>query len=257
MSMRRHWWLLTLALLAVHAAAEPLIFKVTVDDVERQALVFPGKKASTAPSPLVFAFHGFGGSSLSMAATKIHKEWPEATVVYPLGLPAWSNRMQKFVPAWQGWPGRDNDRDVAFIDVLLADLQQTLKVDARRVYATGISNGALFCYILLLQRPQVFAGFACLAGAADFVSEATVPKPVLIIQGKKDTTVKPDAAIRTRDLLRKLNGCGEEEKEWANGYISYHPCTQPVIWRLHNGGHNWPGEGTKMVVKFFKEVASD
>jgi len=256
--MRTHCWLLVLVFIAVHATAtEPLIFKVTVNDVERQALVFPGKKAFKSRSPLVFAFHGFHGSPLAMAATKIHKEWPEATVVYPLGLPAWSNNSKKFVPAWQGGPGRDDDRDVAFIDVLLVDLQQTLKVDTRRIYATGISNGALFCYILLLKRPQLFAGFACVAGAADFVGEATVPKPVLIIHGKDDTTVSPDAAIHTRDHLRKLNGCGDKETEWAKGYTSYQPCTQPVIWHMHNGGHVWPGDATKTIVKFFKGVTCD
>lgn len=254
--MRMLCFWLGLLLATVHATAEPLLFKVTVNDVARQALVFPGKKAFKTRSPLVFAFHGFHGSPLAMAATQIHREWPEATVVYPLGLPAWSQRSQKFVPAWQSGPGRDHDRDVEFIDVLLVDLQQTLKVDTRRIYATGISNGALFCYLLLLKRPQVFAGFAAVAGAADFVSEATVPKPVLIIHGEKDTTVRLEDAISTRNHLRKLNGCGEQEKEWAKGYVSYQPCAQPVIWRQHGGGHVWPEDATKMVVKFFKEVAN-
>jgi len=257
MSLMRIHWSILLILLAARAIAEPLIFKVTVNDVERQALVFPGAHADTAPSPLVFAFHGFGGSPLSMAATKIHQAWPEATVVYPLGSPAYSKRAGKDVPAWQGGPDRDGDRDVEFIDVLLVDLQRTLKVDDRRIYAAGISNGALFCAILLVERPEVFAGFACVAGAADFVRDAAKPRPVLIIQGRADTTVKPNDAKRTRDLWKKLNGCGDRKQEWSPGYTSYRPCAsgQPVIWHLHNGGHTWPGDATEMIVKFFKEVA--
>jgi len=256
-NMRIHWWIVLL-LLAARAVAEPVIFKVTVNDVERQALVFPGMHADTTPSPLVFAFHGFHGSSLAMAATNIHEVWPEATVVYPLGSPAYSRNAKKDVPAWQNGPGNDGDRDVEFIDVLLVDLQRTFNVDDRRIYATGISNGALFCCILLLERPQVFAGFACVAGAADFVRDATEPRPVLIIHGKADTTVKPDAAKHTRDLWKKLNGCGDRKQEWMPGYTSYQPCAsgQPVIWRLHNGGHTWPGDATEMIVKFFKELAS-
>jgi len=254
--MRICWLPVVLLCLAVHAVAAPVMYTMTVNDVERQALVFPGTQARIIPSPLVFAFHGFHGSSLAMAATKIHEAWPEATVVYPLGSPAYSRNAKKDVPAWQNGPGRDGDRDLEFIDVLLVDLQRTLKVDDRRIFATGISNGALFCYLLLLERPRIFAGFACVAGAADFVRDAAVPRPVLIFQGKHDTTVTPDAARRTRDLVRKLNGCGDRETEWAPGFISYQPCAsgQPVIWHYFDGGHVWPGDATKMIVKFFKEL---
>jgi len=257
--MIARWLLILLCISAARAFAEPVIFRETVGGVERRALVFPGTGALTTPSPVVLAFHGFHGSSLSMAATKIHREWPEATVVYPLGLPAYSRNSMKYVPAWQSAPGRDGDRDVVFIDVLLDDLRKAYKVDDHRIFTVGISNGALFCYILLLERPWVFAGFSCVAGAADFVRDATVPKPVLIIQGKNDTTVTAYAARRTRDLLRKLNGCGKKEKEWAPGFINYQPSTsgQPVIWRLHGGGHIWPGDATKMTVRFFKELGND
>ena len=252
-----HWSLIFLLLLSP-VLAEPFILKVTVAGVERRALVFPGNEAYATPTPVVLAFHGFSGSHTSMATTRLHRAWPQATVVYPLGLPTFSQRHQRNVPAWQPSPGRDGDRDVLFIDVLLEELRQTMMVDSRRIFAAGLSNGALFCYVLLVERPRVFAGFAGVAGAVDFVRMATIPRPVLMIQGKNDMTVTAAAAQATRDLLLKINGCGNGESVWSPGYISYEPCAsgQPVIWRLHDGGHDWPEDASGMIVKFFQELGN-
>jgi len=253
--MRIYWWLLSLIILSGCPGAEPVMFLETVRGVERRALVFPGRHAFDTPSPVVLAFHGFSGSATSMAATKFHDYWPDATVVYPQGLPTMSTRYHREVPAWQPEPGRDEDRDVAFIDALLADLRATLQVDDRRIYVTGISNGGMFAYILLVERPQIFAAFAPVAAAVSFVTRATVPRPLLIIQGKTDTTVPASAAMATRDILRTLNGCGTDEEAWAPGYITYRPCAtgHPVIWRLHDGGHTWPRDATKMITRFFQQ----
>lgn len=253
--MRWGWLWLLLVISAGRLAAEPLVFLETVGGVERRALVFPGHDAFNTPAPLLFAFHGFAGSPTSMAATKFHEYWPEATVIYPLGLPQMSTRYQREVPAWQPVPGRNDDRDVAFIDALLEDLRATLKVDDRRIYATGISNGAMFTYILLVERPRLFAAFAGVAAGVSFANQATMPRPVLMIHGKYDETAPLPSAIQTRDILRTLNGCGADIVEWAPGYLTYRPCAtgQPVIWHLHDGGHVWPGDATKMIVKFFKQ----
>jgi polyhydroxybutyrate depolymerase len=248
--------LLSLLLITTRALADPFFCTVMVNGTERRALVYPGNHAYDSPAPLVFAFHGFTGSDLSMATTKLHLAWPAATVVYPLGLTKYSQRHQRLVPAWQPSPGEDNNRDVLFIDALLAKLHQVLLIDDRQIFSAGISNGALFCYVLLVERPQLFAGFACVAGAADFVQEATVPRPILFIQGRFDTTVLLSSTKRTRNIMCKLNRCGNQQVEWAPGYFSYLPCAsgQPVIWHQHNDGHIWPKDATTMITRFFKEL---
>src|ERR1051325_749978 len=59
----------------------------TVDGVAREALVYVPSAARTNPTPVVFAFHGHGGSMLNAARTfSVHTRWPEAIVVYPQGL---------------------------------------------------------------------------------------------------------------------------------------------------------------------------
>lgn len=251
----RGWLLLGLLVTLVSALhADAIERKVTVDGVVRTALVYPGKRAATTPAPLVFAFHGFSGHAADIAGwSHLHVSWPEATVVYPQGLPTWSRRLKRMVPAWQAAPGRDDDRDLRYMDALIADLSTAYKVDPHRIYAAGISNGALFCYVLLTKRPQVFAAFAPVAGACGFVQDATVPRPVLMVQGKRDSVVKLAQAEATRDLLLALNGCGLDTVEWAPGYRSYQPCAsgQPIIWYTHNGGHIWPEGITTAIVKFF------
>lgn len=255
--MPRLLLLIIIAGLCLGALAAPVTLTLTVDGLERQALVYPGKDAAAVPSPLLLAFHGFGDSAENMAKyTRLHEAWPQATVVYPVGLPVFSQRRQKRVPAWQIAPGVAGDRDLHFTDALLDALANDFRVDPQRIYATGMSNGALFCYLLLTTRPARFAAFAPVAGAApNIVAAATVPRPVLIIHGKNDSVVKPAYAEATRDRLRVLNGCGEQTVEWAPGYLSYQPCTSglPIIWRLHDGGHGWPRDATNHIVRFCRE----
>lgn len=234
---------------------EPVTLTLTVGGAERMALVYPGRHAETQPAPVIFVFHGFTGSAAGMSTTKFHIAWSDATVVYPQGLPIHSRRQNRDVPAWQTAPGKDDDRDVLFVDALFDELGKRYKIDERRVYAVGVSNGGFLVYTLLTMRPERFTAFGIVASCAGFVRQATVPRPVIIIQGKNDKTVKPQAAMETRDLLRQLNGCGTEEQAWTEGYVSYQPCISgcPVVWRLHSGGHIWPGEATSKITRFLKE----
>ena len=117
--------LLAVLLLITAAPRGPLTRELTVDGVQRRALVYPGRNSGEQPAPLVFVFHGHGGNgrnaSRSMA---IHQEWPEATVVYPDGLPTPTPvDLQGARPGWQRSPGQQDDRDLKFFDALLADIR--------------------------------------------------------------------------------------------------------------------------------------
>src|SRR5215471_996019 len=68
----------------VHAA-EPEKLSLQVNGVEREALVYaPAEKRKSSGSPLVFVFHGHGGTMKSAARSmRFYETWPEAIVVYP------------------------------------------------------------------------------------------------------------------------------------------------------------------------------
>ncbi|MCS6830976.1 MAG: PHB depolymerase family esterase [Armatimonadota bacterium] len=228
-----------------------------VEGVQRTALVYAGTESQRQPSPLVLVFHGFSGSAHAASRKySLHTAWKEAIVAYPQGLTVQSRRLLRYGPGWQHYPGEYEDRDLKFVDALLTQIKSRHRVDEKRVYACGMSNGARFCFVLLTERPQPFAAFAPVAGTgASFLWRARTPRPVLMINGKADSTVSFRTAERTRDLLRRLNGCGNEEKEWAKGYVTYLPVKDDnhVVFYAHDGGHIWPSGATEHIVRFFKE----
>ena len=90
--MRNLILVLTLCCFAVQTvASEPpaTVKRVwTIDGVERTALVYAPRNASKAACPLLFAFHGHGGTAISAARKFGYQSlWPEAICVYMQGLP--------------------------------------------------------------------------------------------------------------------------------------------------------------------------
>ncbi len=111
------------------SAADLARMEWKVDGVAREALVYAPAMAKTEPSPVVFAFHGYGGS-MKYAATKFacHKHWPEAIVVYMQGLntPGTLTDPEGKRPGWQKTFGDQGDRDLKFFDAVLATLKKEL-----------------------------------------------------------------------------------------------------------------------------------
>jgi len=213
----------------------PTTLIVNVDGVERSALVYPGLKAHAAPSPVLLYFHGFTGTSKDSAdRTKFHELWPQATVVYPQGLKTKrGSRNDNY--GWQDerhglW--HDDNKDIRFVDRLLQELSARCRIDPRCIYASGHSNGGLFCFLLLLQRPESFAAFAPVGCFGACVREATTPRPVLFIFGEKDEVFDIRLAKDTLGRLLSLNRCSaERRKEWLDGCQMFVPDRggEPVI----------------------------
>jgi sugar lactone lactonase YvrE/predicted esterase len=248
---------LTLLAPARPAIGQGVTLKVTVDGVERTALVYPGKDAANTPSPLVFVFHGLTGSASQASSFGVHRAWPEATVVYPQGL---NVRLRAGVSGtgWQSAPGDDNDRDLRFVDALQQALATAYKVDEERVYAAGFSVGAWFTYVLLTAHPDRFAAFAPVDGCLEpFAKWAALPRPVLIITNSNACGTKLAYEERQITWARRLNGCGLQLREWVPGYYSFEPCEsgQPVVWHRNYGDHQWPPDASRNIVLFFKEHA--
>ena len=230
-----------------------------VDEVSREALVYAPATAKTTPTPVVFAFHGHGGT-MKYAAAKFayHKHWPEAIVVYMQGLntPGALTDPEGKRPGWQKTFGDQNDRDLKFFDAVLATLKKHYKVDKKRVYATGHSNGGAFTYLLWAARGDVFAAVApCAAAAKREFKQHLKPKPVLHMAGENDPLVRFEWQQRTIDEVRKLNNCGDG-KPWGE-HCTLYPSKKgtPVMTYIHPGGHEFPSEVPPVIVRFFKEHA--
>lgn len=223
-------------------------------DDAREALVFAPTKKSDAP-PLVFAFHGHGGTMKSASKSfGIHEEWPEAVVVYPQGLPTpGKTDPDGKKPGWQKTVGDQGDRDLKFFDAMLESMKEKHKVG--RVFAMGHSNGGGFTYLLWAARPDTFAAIAPSAAGAGGLRNAKDLKPIPVFHAasEKDTVVPFEGQKKTLDAIRKLNECGDG-KEWDQGCTIYESEKgAPVVVFLHDGGHKYPKEAPALIVKFFRE----
>jgi polyhydroxybutyrate depolymerase len=227
-----------------------------VDGVTRRALVYVPAKASVVSTPVVFVFHGHGGSAenalISFAMTK---EWPEAISVYMQGLPTPGQLTDPngFRAGWQAALGDQGNRDVRFFDTVLAQLKQDYNVDKKRVYCTGHSNGGGFTYLLWLARPDVFAAVAPSAAAAKYAHQL-IPKPVMIMGGEDDPLVKFEWQKLTMQAVRTVNGCSAKGQPWENKCTIYPSAVgTPVVTFTYPGGHQFNPASPGLIVKFFKE----
>lgn len=230
-----------------------------VNGVKREAIVYVPEGATTTPAPLVFAFHGHGGSSGQFArSSEFQTAWPQAIVVYPQGLPtAGMTDPQGKKAGWQRGPGAEGDRDLKFFDAMLAGLKSQFKLDERRIYSTGHSNGGGFTYLLWGQRGSIFAALGPSAAGAAASRDATfVARPLIHIAGENDTVVPIAFQQRTLTAARAINGCDGEGSTWAKYCTQYlSKSGTPIVVCLQPGGHKYYEQATELIVRFFKEHA--
>lgn len=242
--------------------ADPHLREWKVEGVRRQALVHvPGKNPPGQPAPVVFAFHGHGGSMQNARRSfHLHTLWPEAVVVYPQGLktPGQLTDPEGRRAGWQHAAGAQDDRDLKFFDSMLASLQAEQAVDPARVFVTGHSNGGGFTYLLWATRGDKLAAVAPSAAATSPGNFLRLrPKPVMHLAGENDLLVRFAWQEHTMNALRRLNGC-REGRPWddESGCTWYASETgTPVVTFIHRGGHRFPAEGPRLIVKFFQEAS--
>jgi polyhydroxybutyrate depolymerase len=118
----------------------------------------PKSYDGTKPRPLVLDFHGYSRTS---AGQKAASGWDAVSdregllVAYPDGVGSSWN-----VGGCCGSAGTSNIDDVGFARALVAQLATQLCVDLKRVYASGVSNGAGISARLGCEAADLFAGVA-------------------------------------------------------------------------------------------------
>jgi polyhydroxybutyrate depolymerase len=232
----------------------------------------PAKYDPSQPAPLLVAMHG-GGGSMDLQADDRHygeistSEREGAIVVFPNGTTRFDSGRLATWNAGDCCAGavRRGADDVGFIRAVVADVQQRWAVDKRRVYATGMSNGAMMAYRLACEAADVFTAIAPVAGT-DNTRECRPSRPVAVlhIQAKDDPRVLYDggqgsergatghvsvpATIAKWVQLDRCEGAARRVLDKPGAWCELHtPCgggAQVKLCITETGGHSWPG-GTK------------
>lgn len=217
----------------------------------------------TEPLPLVLMFHGGGGSGrqfeLASSGMNPIADRENFIAVYPDG----TGRIQT-------WNGGDccggavtnNVDDVGFTAAMLDHLEAELCIDKNRVFASGMSNGAILSHRLGCELSDRIAAIAPVAGT-EMSPTCTPPRTVAMmhIHGSDDGHVPFDGGIgcgpagvaftsvpATMERRRALNGCDSTRSlaftEGDGTCESYSGCddgADVLLCTIDGGGHNWPG----------------
>jgi polyhydroxybutyrate depolymerase len=182
--------------------------------------------------------------------------------VYPKG----TGRASMF-PTWNSgnccaYAMENHIDDVGFLRALIESLEHNYAVDARRVYATGISNGGMMSYRLACELADKIAAIAPVEGALNVDCRPTAPVSVIIFHGTADRLVpfsggstpyqigarRTDNSVAAAvDFWVKQNGCTltPEHQESAEAHTDiYSGCrngTGVALYAVQGGRHMWPG----------------
>ena len=235
------------------------------------------------PVPLVFSFHGLGSNGIDQEDLTSFAElaeqegfiavFPDATDIegsHPILISLPGNTIM-----WNlGGPGSlqyhyDVD-DLGFIAELVDSFKSTYKIDASRVYATGMSNGAMLTYYVSMMLPGTFAGFAAVCSPMtlnlfepymDFDLDVGCPVTMILMQGTLDPIVPYDgledatgSVDQTIDYWKDVNNTttGPATTVWnateedttvvtRYAYGGGTNGTEVVLYKVQGGGHTWPG----------------
>lgn len=235
-------------------------------------LHLPDSAAQKQGSPVVLAFHGGGTNARLM---KFYVDLDRVAdkegfiVVYPNG----TGRLRR-VLTWNagdccGYAAEKKVDDVDLVRAILDDLEQVLSIDRRRIYATGLSNGAMMAYRLACELSQTIAAVAPVAGTMNLKSCRPVrPVPILHFHGTADLNCPYEGGVGPRSIAgldfpsveatltrwREINGCEKggsltavpdrQDDGTAVEVTDWNDCRSgaPIsLVKINGGGHSWPG----------------
>jgi polyhydroxybutyrate depolymerase len=231
--------------------------------VEREYLVYVPKSYDPArPTPLVISMHG---GTMWPAAQMETSRWNAVAdaqgliVAYPAGSGSGRQRV------WRMGSDPGGQAEVRFISDLIDALQARYTIDARRIYADGLSNGGGMAFVLSCTLSDRIAAVGLVGSAQLLPWEWCTdrrPVPMVNFHGTADRFTPyhggtspvvpnplPDVPTWTANWARR-NRCAAKAAESRVApdvtRLEYAGCADNasvVLYTIEGGGHTWPGGG--------------
>ena len=242
-----------------HAANAPSDTLMS-NGIERKYLVHvPRSYDPSRQMPLVISFHGaglWGAAQRGMSGWNAIADSAGFIVVYPDGV-------KRGPRVWRSTSAAVVPFDVRFVSDLLDTLQARYRIDARRVYANGISNGGGMSFVLACTLSHRIAAVG-LVGPALFLPFDWCPDstavPAVVFHGTADNQARyrggkswlsrhpfEPVAPFVADWARH-NQCAASPRESRVApdvsRREYADCARGatvVLYTIEGGGHTWPG----------------
>ncbi len=236
---------------------------ISVNGLERTYLLHvPAGLSNQKPVPLVFLFHGLSESASLMSIMTDFNSVSDSKgflAVYPNGTGS-SGSLSWNAGGCCGYALENNVDDRAFVRQMIADLGAIFPIDAKRIYATGFSNGGLLSYRLACEMSDIFAAIAPVAGAR-FINpcEPAQQISVIAVHGRLDNLVpyagggvipgsgQPFPSVEeSLASFIKLDGCTASPRVTKDGIVThtvYPDCRGGAgieIYLVDGNGHAWP-----------------
>ena len=241
---------------------------LTHDGLERSYILYvPASMNKNEPVPVVFVFHGGTGNARSAIMMSNFNEVADQhgfVVVYPNGTGRLSDQR---LLTWNAgnccaYAQANNVDDVGFVRAIMADVQSLVNIDAKRVYAAGMSNGAMLTHRLGCEAADIFAAIAPVAGTLNF-AECHPAQPISVIEfhGTADRNVPYDGGVGPNSLVgvdfasvqdsvgfwATFNVCNSQPQANSNDNVQHEVWAECVdstaveLYTIIGGGHAWPG----------------
>ena len=238
--------------------------QLTLDGQSRSYRLFvPPTLDLDHESPLVLVLHGGGNTGESMVQTAQFDREASAggfLVAYPEGLErSWN---AGFCCGRATVAGVD---DIGFLIAMIDQVAADVKVDSGRVFAVGVSNGAMMAYRLACERSDRIAGVGSVAGYLPLHGcRSSTPVSILEIHGTADPLVPfeggslPPGAVAdglvpastaVAESWASRNLCQSPPARETVGVVrttTWRSCEEGSVVRLvaiDGGGHIWFATG--------------
>lgn len=187
----------------------------------------PSYEDSEELFPLVIFLHGAGERGDNLDLVTLHG-WPRYAregTEYPFIL------ISPQLPADHHWCGQVNT-----LNGLLDHLLSTLRVDPKRVYVTGLSDGGTGTWLWGINNASRFAALIPVCGAGiRWACYELVKTPVWAFHGDADGAIECEESVR---LVERVNLCGGNARLTVYPNVGHdcwtHAYTDPALieWML-------------------------